>query len=102
LVDLAGTAISPEVTVRHLLTHTSGIADDADEEAGASYEALGVDRPVYAVTRTRDFLPQFADKPANFAPGKGCRYCNVGYVLVGLAIEEITGTDYRDHVRGAV
>lgn len=102
IVDLAGTAISPRVTVRHLLTHTSGIADDADEEAGESYEALWVDRPVYSVTRTRDFLPQFADKPANFAPGEGCRYCNVGYVLVGLVIEEITATAYRDHVRGEV
>jgi CubicO group peptidase (beta-lactamase class C family) len=102
IVDLTGTAISPEVTVRHLLTHTSGIADDADEEAGESYEALWVDKPVYSVTRTRDFLPQFADKPPNFPPGEGCRYCNVGYVLVGLAIEEISATAYRDHVRGAV
>ena len=33
VVDLAGTTISPAVTLRHLLTHTSGIADDADEEA---------------------------------------------------------------------
>jgi CubicO group peptidase (beta-lactamase class C family) len=41
IVDLAGTAISPAVTVGHLLTHTSGIADDADEEAGESYEARG-------------------------------------------------------------
>jgi CubicO group peptidase (beta-lactamase class C family) len=40
IVDLTGTTISPTVTVRHLLTHTSGIADDADEEAGESYEAL--------------------------------------------------------------
>jgi CubicO group peptidase (beta-lactamase class C family) len=102
IIDLTGTTISPEVTVRHLLTHTAGIADDADEEAGESYEALWVDKPVYAVTRTRDFLPQFADKPPNFPPGQGCRYCNVGYVLVGLVIEEITGTAYRDHIRGAV
>ena len=40
VVDLTGTTISPAVTVRHLLTHTSGIADDADEEAGEDYEAL--------------------------------------------------------------
>src|SRR5690349_21213944 len=102
IVDLAGTTISPQVTVRQLLTHTSGIADDADEEAGESYAALWIDRPVYAVTQTRDFLPQFVNKPANFAPGEGCRYCNVGYVLVGLAIEEITGATYRDYVRRAV
>lgn len=102
IVDLKGTTISPEVTVWHLLTHTSGIADDADEEAGESYESLWVDKPVYSVMRTRDHLPHFADKPPNFPPGEGCRYCNAGYLLVGLAIEEITGSAYRDHVRSAV
>lgn len=102
LVELAGTTISSAVTVRHLLNHTSGIADDADEEAGEEYEALWVDKPVYSVTETWDFLPQFAYKPALFAPGEKCRYCNVGYILVGLAIEEITGTPYREHIRQAV
>ncbi len=98
-VDLAGTAISPDVTLRHLLTHTSGIADDADEESGESYEALWVDKPTYSVTETVDFLPQFVHKPAVFAPGQGCRYCNVGYVLLGLAVERVTGLGYREVVR---
>jgi CubicO group peptidase (beta-lactamase class C family) len=102
VVELTASAISPAVTVRQLLTHTSGIADDADEEAGEDYEALWADRPCYSVIQTRDWLPQFAHKPAVFPPGEGCRYCNVGYILVGLAIEAVTGTDYRDHVRGAV
>ncbi|MDF9875979.1 serine hydrolase domain-containing protein [Cellulosimicrobium cellulans] len=98
-VDLAGTTIPREVTVRHLLTHTSGIADDADEEAGESYEALWVDRPSYSVTRTADFLPGFVHKEPNFPPGAGCRYCNVGFVLAGLVLEKVTGATYRDYVR---
>ncbi|WP_426310374.1 serine hydrolase domain-containing protein [Cellulosimicrobium sp. E-16] len=98
-VDLAGTTIPREVTIRHLLTHTSGIADDADEEAGESYEALWVDRPMYSVTRTEDFLPGFVHKDPNFRPGEGCRYCNVGFVLAGLALEAVTGTTYREYVR---
>ena len=98
-VDLAGTTIPREVTIRHLLTHTSGIADDADEEAGESYEALWVDRPSYSVTRTADFLPGFVHKEPNFPPGEGCRYCNVGFVLAGLALEKVTGTTYREYVR---
>jgi len=102
VVDLAGTTVSPAVTPRHLLTHTSGLADDADEEAGEDYEALWVDKPVYSVVETRDFLPQFAYKPPLFAPGSRCRYCNVGYILVGLAIEAVTGVGYRDHIRRAV
>ena len=98
-LGLEGTAISPEVTVRHLLTHTSGIGDDADEEAGESYEAVWQLRPNYTVLETADFLPQFVHRPPNFAPGAGCRYNNCGYVLLGLMIERATGRPYRDVVR---
>ena len=98
LVDLAGTQIPVGVTIGHLLTHTSGIADDADEEAGEDYAALWVDKPCYSVTETVDFLPQFVHKAPNFAPGEGCRYCNAGYVLAGLALEKVTGQGYREYV----
>ena len=101
-VDLAGTTISPEVTVRHLLTHTSGVADDADEEAGEEYADLWLERPVNSVTTTRDFLPQFASKPPLARPGEQCRYCNVGYVLAGLAIEAVAARPYREHVTAEV
>ena len=97
-VDLSGTTISREVTLRHLLTHTSGIADDADEEAGEDYAALWEARPCYSVMTTADFLPGFVAKEPNFAPGQGCRYCNVGYILAGLALESVTGVPYRDYV----
>ncbi|MFF3065848.1 serine hydrolase domain-containing protein [Oerskovia sp. NPDC057915] len=98
-VDLDGTQIPRRATLRHLLSHTSGIADDADEEAGESYEALWVDKPNYSVTQTADFLPQFVHKPPTFPVGEGCRYCNVGYVLAGLALERAAGLTYRDYVR---
>jgi CubicO group peptidase (beta-lactamase class C family) len=98
-LGLEGTTISRDVNVFHLLTHTSGIGDDADEEAGESYEALWKDRPSYSVTETADFLPQFAHKPPNFPPGQGCRYCNCGYVLLGLLIEKALGMTFRDYVR---
>ncbi len=101
-LGLAGTTISPAITPYHLLTHTSGIADDADEEEGERYEDLFVDRPNYAIRQTRDFLPQFAHKPPTFAPGQGCRYCNVGFVLLGLMIERATGTTYREYVTDQV
>jgi CubicO group peptidase (beta-lactamase class C family) len=98
-LELRDTAISREVTVFHLLTHTSGIGDDADEEAGESYEELWRDRPNYSVTITADFLPQFIHKPPNFAPGQGTRYCNVAFILLGLMIEKVTGVSYRDYVQ---
>jgi hypothetical protein len=74
-LGLDGTGISTAVTPYHLLTHTSGIADDAREEAGNVYEDLFRDRPNYAFVETVDFLPQFVGQPPNFAPGTGCRYC---------------------------
>ena len=98
-LGLTGTRIVPEVTARHLLTHTSGIGDDADEEAGEAYEDVYRTRPNYAVRETADFLPQFAFREPNFAPGTGCRYNNCGYVLLGLMIERATGLAYRDVVQ---
>ena len=98
-LGITGTAISNEVTVFHLLTHTSGIADDADEEAGEDYELLFVDKPNYSIRTTRDFLPQFAYKQPNFPPGTGVRYNNCAFVLLGLVIEQATGMTYRDYVR---
>jgi CubicO group peptidase (beta-lactamase class C family) len=96
---LDGTTISREANVFHLLTHTSGIGDDCEEEDGESYQDVWKSRPNYSVTTTADFLPQFMHKPANFPPGRGCRYCNCGYVLLGLVIEKVSGMSYRDHVR---
>ncbi len=101
-LGLEDTPLSRDVTVRHLLTHTSGIGDDADEEAGERYEDLWKAKPNYSVVETRAFLPQFVNKPANFSPGEGCRYCNCGYVLLGLLIETISGMIYRDYVRAHV
>jgi CubicO group peptidase (beta-lactamase class C family) len=99
VLGLEGTAISPQVNLHHLLTHSSGIADDADEEDGEEYAALWVDKANYSVTRAEHFLPQFAYKPANFPPGEGCRYCNCGYILAGLMVEKVSGMDYREVVR---
>jgi CubicO group peptidase (beta-lactamase class C family) len=101
-LGLEGTAISTTVTVHHLLSHTSGIADDADEEAGERYEDLFVDKPNYSEIEAADHLPDFVHKPPNFPPGEGSRYCNGGFILLGLMVEKATGTSYRDYVRREV
>jgi len=98
-LGLEGTKISNVVNVFHLLTHTSGIGDDCEEEAGEVYEDLWKTKPNYSVRNTEDFLPQFIQKEPNFAPGQGCRYCNCSFVLLGLMIEKATGMSYRDYVR---
>jgi len=97
-LGLEDTPLPKDMTVFHLLTHTSGIGDDADEEAGERYEDLWREKPNYSVRETSDFLPQFVNKPPNFPPGEGCRYCNCGYILLGLLVETISGMNYRDYV----
>jgi hypothetical protein len=105
-LGLEDSGISPAVTPYHLLTHTSGIGDDADEEAGERYEDVFLKRPTYSVIETADYLPQFLGKPANFAPGDGCRYCNVGYVLLGLsargAVRHMMGFGFGFETDGVV
>lgn len=97
-IDLKGTKIPDDVTIYHLLTHTSGIADDADEEAGEKYEELFIDKPNYSIQNCIDFIPQFAYKDPNFKAGTNVRYNNCAYVLLGLAIEKTTGQSYREYV----
>jgi CubicO group peptidase (beta-lactamase class C family) len=97
-LGLEGTTIAPTVTPYHLLTHTSGIGDDADEDDGVEYETVFAERPNYSITETADFLPQCAYNEPKFAPGEGTRYCNCSYVLLGLMVERASGTRYRDYV----
>lgn len=101
-LGLGGTTISEDVTVFHLLTHSSGIGDDCEEEDGEVYEDLWKTKANYSVTETADFLDQFVHKPANSAPGQGCRYCNCAWILLGLMIEQVAGMTYRDYVRQSV
>ncbi|NMO95562.1 serine hydrolase domain-containing protein [Paenibacillus lemnae] len=98
LIDLAGTQIPEDVTLSHLLTHTSGIADDADEEEGENYEDLFKEKPNYSIRECIDFLPQFAYKEPKFKAGTDVSYNNCAYVLLGLAIEKASGESYRDYV----
>lgn len=98
IIDLKGTKIPEDVTIRHLLTHTSGIADDADEEAGELYEDLFINKPNYSIRNCIDFIPQFAYKEPVFKAGTNVRYNNCAFVLLGLAIEKLTGESYREYV----
>jgi CubicO group peptidase (beta-lactamase class C family) len=100
--ELTGTTIAPAVTLRHLLTHTSGIADLAEEDDGESYAEIFRQVPCHTITKARDFLPLFANKPPHFAPGSGSRYSNAGYVVAGLAVEHASGRNFREYVEAEV
>lgn len=96
-----------DVRVRHLLTHTSGIADYFEEETvgedwAAEYAALWADLPLYRVRTPADYLPLFADLPPYRAPGGEFQYSNAGYLLLGLVIEAVTGRGYHAAVDAEV
>lgn len=98
-LGLQGHAISPEVTVQHLLTHTSGIADYFDDDDDDQLEQLMASLPRQSLTDVAAFLPLFADKPAHFAPGARYEYSGAGYILLGLLVEQASGRSYFDYVR---
>ncbi len=88
-----------QVTIGQLLNHTSGVPDYFDEEVATDYAALWRDRPCYGMTKAENFLPLFADLPMKAPPGSGFHYCNSGFILLGLAIEALTGRDHRDFIQ---
>ena len=68
------------VTIRQLLTHTSGIPD---------YPELNVDRP--GVTNAEILTALQKVRKPTFPPGQKYQYCNGGYVLLALIVENISG-----------
>lgn len=90
------------VSVRQLLSHTSGVPDYFDEDVMDDYAELWVDFPNYRIRSSRDLLPLFANKPASFPAGERFQYNNSGYVLLGLVIESVTGMIFDDYLAQAV
>lgn len=77
------------VTLRHLLTMTSGIADYYTDD----YLDAALDDPARWQS-PRAALDFVAGEPALFAPGDGFDYSNTNYLLLGLVLEELTGLSY--------
>ena len=95
--DLKG--IDPDVTVKQLLNHTSGVPDYFDESVMDDYEALWTDFPNYRIRHNRDMLPLFIDKPMMYKKGEKFQYNNTGYILLAMIIEEITGMDFDTYLK---
>jgi CubicO group peptidase (beta-lactamase class C family) len=93
---------APEITIRHLLTHTSGIPDYFDEEKITDFDNFSIGVPWYTVFGPRDYLASFPREPMKFAPGERFSYSNGGYILLGVVIEELTGRTYQEFVEQEV
>ena len=85
---LAGTpAAWKNVTVRNLLTHTSGIADYTDKEEVKPGGLINLRGDYTEETLYR----QLVKLPMEFAPGAKWKYSNTNYVLLGFLIHKVTG-----------
>jgi D-alanyl-D-alanine carboxypeptidase len=80
------------ITIRHLLTHTSGIQNHV-----AVPHWLDVFRTnlAFETAPLRDeLLKMFFKLPLEFQPGETWAYDNTGYYLLGIIIEKVTGKSY--------
>ncbi len=77
-----------EITVRNLLSHTSGIKNYTEGQLD------------YRKDYSEDELVKLAEAlPLDFPPGEGWHYSNTGYLLLGVLIHKVTGKFYGDFLQ---
>jgi CubicO group peptidase (beta-lactamase class C family) len=79
-----------EITVRHLLSHRSGLIDYEDVIPDGTTIQLS-DRNVLNLVRKQN--------KTYFAPGSEFRYSNTGYALLSLIVESVSGSPYAEFLK---
>lgn len=79
------------ITIHQLLTHSAGFHEFLKNDAG-DYEKIN----------TNEFLNRAFNEPLAFLPGTKAVYTNVGYSILGIIIEKITGIDYELYLKNEV
>ena len=80
-----------EVTLRHLLTHTSGIHSYTDKPGFMD----SVTKPI----KPDALVKSFENDPFDFHPGEKWSYCNSGFFLLGCIVEKVSGESYEEFLR---
>src|SRR5690606_7323509 len=83
----ADPAVTAQVTMRHLLAHTSGIDGDVFTDTGRGDDCVA------------RYVDALADVPQNHPIGATFSYCNSGYVLMGRVVEQVTGLSWDAAIR---
>jgi CubicO group peptidase (beta-lactamase class C family) len=89
------------ITIAHLLSHESGWTQRYGDQMFMPIliaEKMGVKPPVDTKTIVRFAL----DKKLHYTPGTGRSYSNLGYSILGLVIEKVSGMSYEDYCRHAI
>ncbi len=79
-----------DITVRHLLNHTSGLID---------YEDFVPDTQQYQVLDADCLRLMFNAESLYFTPGSKYRYSNTGYAILALIVEKSSGKRFADFVK---
>ena len=80
---VAGITDGDRITIRQLLSHTSGLQDFWPQDY------LFIDMTV--PTTPQHIVDKWAKKPLDFAPGMRWQYSNTGYVVAGMIVEKVSG-----------
>ncbi|HIY65947.1 MAG TPA: beta-lactamase family protein, partial [Candidatus Agrococcus pullicola] len=91
--ELSGTKVA-ELTLRELLSHGSGTTRDSEDSSFWSAERPFPDRA--------ELIAIASDRPDIYAAGTAFKYSNIGYGLLGLVLESITGRSFDDVTRELV
>ncbi|NYI04708.1 D-alanyl-D-alanine carboxypeptidase [Allostreptomyces psammosilenae] len=75
------------ITVRQLLQHTSGLPRDARYWT----DLAGIDTERWRHHEPAELIAEATREPLVFEPGTGWAYSNIGYQVLGLLVEEVTG-----------
>ncbi|MHC1786556.1 MAG: serine hydrolase domain-containing protein [Christensenellales bacterium] len=84
----------PQITIRHLLCHMSGLPD-MDEEAYDAFLAA----PEYDEGALRRYVAGLAGSRLISAPGERFSYSNIGYNVLGDLIAHVSGQPFEDYMR---
>ena len=81
--------LSSEITIHHLLTHTSGVFNYANlPDAHKTFYRMD--------HKKADLIKTFTSTPLDFEPGTKWSYTNSGYYLLGMLIEKLSGNTYSE------
>ena len=89
LPEYANKSVREKVTVRQLLTHTSGLGEMFNAKYKAQRETLRT---------VKSFVSLFENDPLLFEPGKRWSYSNAGFCLLGAIVEKASAEDYYDYL----
>jgi D-alanyl-D-alanine carboxypeptidase len=90
LTDFPDAESARKIKIKHLLSHTSGLARE-----GSPLDSSSIDHP----TTIKGMIERFERRPLAFEPGTKHSYSNIGFVLLGRVIEIAASQDYYDYMQ---